>query len=146
MSASATTIASAERREIVTSGRAVDGEPLCATVRAPSAIDAYDTDVPDDAVGPSIDETSSDERADATSTRPGIDVDLENSDRPPLHSRIIENVDRTGMECIHPALQDLPFDQACQTLFSLFIGEIWKEGAPLVGDDASACSLFTAAR
>ena len=64
VTANATTIANAERSDIVTCGHAVDEESVCATVRAPSAIGSYDTDVPDDAVGPSIDKTSG-----------GIDVD-----------------------------------------------------------------------
>src|SRR5262245_5959761 len=50
VTASASTIASAERSERVTCGRADR-----ATVRAPSAIDSYDTDVADENAGPSAD-------------------------------------------------------------------------------------------
>jgi predicted PurR-regulated permease PerM len=70
VTANAPTIARADRSDSFTAAR---GD--CATVRALSAIDSYDTDVADDTAGPSTDAIEPDFVAAATGSGAGIDLD-----------------------------------------------------------------------
>ena len=70
MIANASTIASAERNDSRTCGR---GD--CTTVRVPSAIDSYDTDVAEGTAGPSGDTTSGDTTSGEPRLAASIDVD-----------------------------------------------------------------------